>query len=670
MRETLDIVYASDQTYLFFCCVSILSLMEQLPENQKVRLHLLLDESFSEEDRRLLNYLTDSYKNLKLSEHRISEAAFDSRDFKDSLWSKAACYRLILPMLLPDVDICLYIDSDTLVVGDILPLWETDMTDYYLAGVFDDISPVREQTVRDNIPDIQTYINSGVLLMNLSLMRRHGIQKKLMKGIQDYLVVDQDLLNVVCYGRIRLLPSDYNCIPGVFCDTPRILHFLMRDYIRPWKNLRAEGSDLWWRCAERFEGLYDINGLREKADWYEMGSLTAMLRRSSDYERIYVVGSGMDAQRIYRALRLGRLSGLQKLLKEDDPAPDVSGTLLIVATKKKKIPIVQSFLKESESEGQVFYFAKWPISFYRLLPRNCAREVNGELLMWEYGADSKGTASMTLLLEISAARFPEREALTEWRDGAATSVSWKELNRMANRMADKIRRQNIRRGSVIRLGSDGRKGISFLAGMLGIMKSGCIAAMDENDDYPCVSIPKEGEYLSDNPPLEVLPDEPLLIEDTAVALDNPVWTGRRICEMAEVFRRRTGWHGKDRLMICQGESSLVWVLLAAAFYEGSPVTFVCDDAMGDFLTAAKEKNVTVIFSENSVLKRTLYRREKETLDPGCLRMLITETFWKAPGRSAELDEGEIAAKWHALVPSVPVNGQGYEGSFCYDSEWY
>ena len=163
MREPLEIVYATDHSYLLLCGVSILSLMEHLPDNQQVNLHLLLDESFCEEDRRLLAMLEDRFKNLNLLQHRISEATFDSIDFKDSLWSKAACYRLILPMLLPEVDRCLYIDSDTLVVGSVLPLWEMDMTDYYLAGVFYDISSLREQTVGNHIPGVETYINSGVL---------------------------------------------------------------------------------------------------------------------------------------------------------------------------------------------------------------------------------------------------------------------------------------------------------------------------------------------------------------------------------------------------------------------------------------------------------------------------------------------------------------------------
>jgi hypothetical protein len=296
--------------------------------------------------------------------------------------------------------------------------------------------------------------------------------------------------------------------------------------------------------------------------------------------------------------------------------------------------------------------------------------VNGELLMWEYGADCTGTASLTVQLEINAARFPDREALTEWRNGGNCSVSFRELNRMANEMADKIRQQKIRRGSVIRPVSDDTDGIRFLAGVLGIMKSGCIATMEEGGTSLDVSIPEEGVYGSHNPPLEVLPDEPLLMGYNDGSSENSGWTGRRLCQMAEEFRRRTGWHGKDRLMICQGEGPFLWVLLAAAFYAGNPVTFVRDGAMGGFLTAAEEKQATIIYSEKPVLKNALRRTEQKSLDSGCLRMLITETFWKGPGRAAEPDDEEIAAEWHRLAPFVPVNGQGHEGGFYCDCEWY
>ena len=252
--KKIDIAYAADHAYMFLCCVSMLSLLKSLPQGQEARIHLLTDESLGREDEGLLTHLSGRFPQVEIIRHDISAKALQSRDFRDSIWPRAACYRLLLPELLPDVELCLYLDADTLVVGDILPLWELDMREYFLAGVFDDIAPVRQETVGHHIPGIQTYVNSGVLLMNLALMRERNLQEKFLKEINDYLVLDQDLLNVVCYGGIRLLPPDHNCIPGVHADSPRILHFLLRDYLRPWKNRRAAGSELWWAMAEEFKG--------------------------------------------------------------------------------------------------------------------------------------------------------------------------------------------------------------------------------------------------------------------------------------------------------------------------------------------------------------------------------------------------------------------------------
>ena len=453
MREILDIVYASDHAYLFCCCVSVWSLMEQLPPRQQVRLHLLSDDSLCDEDERLLNHLSDRFSNLYLIRHNVAEKAFEQRDFSGSIWSKAACYRLILPELLREVDLCLYLDSDTLIVGDITPLWDVDMTDFCLAGVFDDIASVRRETVGHSIPGIQTYVNSGVLLMNLRLMRERGVQEQLLAGVGDYLVVDQDLLNVVCYGAIRLLPSGYNCIPGVHTDSPRILHFLMRDYLRPWKNLRAPHSADWWRCAEEFRSVFDVEAVRVRADWYQRGSIFSIFRRCADFTNIFIVGSGGDAQRIFRALRLGNCKGLRGIVREEERLPYGEDTLLICASRKKDVPALEAFLAHKGGERQILCYSRRPISFYQLMPKECAREVYGEGLMWEFGVDSRSAATVPALLEWNAARNPDRAALVEWRCGKRRSCTSRELNTMANRMADALRLKLSHRGVRVKLPS-------------------------------------------------------------------------------------------------------------------------------------------------------------------------------------------------------------------------
>ena len=77
----------------------------------------------------------------------------------------------------------------------------------------------------------------------------------------DYMLLDQDALNVVCHGMIRLLPEKYNYIPGISETSPVIMHFKMMDYIRPWKNRRAVGSGRWWGCAGKFSSVYNLRYL-------------------------------------------------------------------------------------------------------------------------------------------------------------------------------------------------------------------------------------------------------------------------------------------------------------------------------------------------------------------------------------------------------------------------
>ena len=724
VREPVDVVYAADHAYLFLCCVSVCSLMEHLPSTQQVRLHLLIDETLRREDERLLTHLSDRFSNLRITLHKTDEEAFQKLDFRGSIWSRAACYRLILPKLLPDVDLCLYIDSDTLIVDDITPVWDTDMEGYLLAGVFDDISPVRAQTVGDHIQGIHTYVNSGVLLMNLALMRERKIQEKLLGELGNYLVVDQDLLNVVCYGAIRLLPSDYNCIPGVHCDSPKIIHFLMRDYLRPWKNRRAAWSGQWWRAAESFGGLYDLDELRAQASWYERGSICSMFRRCADYSRVYVVGSGRDAERIHHALRLGKCKGLNRILTEEECLDYDPDALLICASGKRDVPVLRPFLEQGGERKQVLRYARWPISFYNLCPETARREVCGEMLMWEYGVDHQGISTLPALLEVNAARYPDREALAEWKDGLRRACTFLELNRMANRMADWLGRQKLKRGTRIGLSGEAAGSIEFIAAVLGIWKSGCMVDLDQKTEAAADCLVLADEQLCTGAPrADVMPYEP------AVCMEGRVLTEKELCLRAEEVRRRTGWHEKDRLLIClpvpprtgqamQAESSAgidAILGVAAAFACGNLTVITSEREPKQLIEIARKEEATIISMDASALamvsdELSIRAETKEGTDLPFLRMVLTETGQAGTGQvgtgqvgtgqvgtgqvgtgqagtgqtgtgqagigqagmrtEVPADLAEAQQKWKQVMGHVPVNGQGYDGTFRYDCEWY
>lgn len=660
----MDIVYSADHNYLFYCCVSIRSLMDHIPSEQEVRIHLLTGESFSAQEEGLLQLLRDSYVNLTIIRHRMEETLFSGRDYEHSLWSKAAFYRLLLPELLPEVKVCLYLDSDTLIVDDIMPLWEFDLSGCYLAGVFEDISAVRPHTVGKQIPGIDTYINSGVLLLNLDLMRRDSLQEKLMGGEMDAAAPDQDLLNIVCYGKIRLLPPEYNYILGIHLQSIRIQHFLMRDYIRPWKNLRAFGAQRWWSYASEFALVYDTEALRQSADWYQKGSIAYLYRRCADYKNIYVVGAGEDANRLYRALRLGRCRRLRGIIQETDRLAYDSDSLLILTTRQRSVPAVQAYSEHPDGMRQIVRYEKWPVSyFHNSVSENLNRDLAAELLMWEYGVSAKGMSTPGALLELNAVRFPEKEALIAQEGGNRHTVSFGELNRRANRMAAWLKQRKVPRGSRVGICRTGGSLTDCLTAALGILKGGYVLSSNGEAEMLADLGALQDERLSPLAPLsEPMPDEP------AFFTGEETLTGRALTERAEALRRRCGWHGEDRLLLCPDELQSALTGLLSAFACGTTTLLsACEDAEC-FVTLLKKEKITLVSVTEEHFGRIAGGLEKAMEQDGgnppldCRMVFVTQKH--------STDAQSALAQWNQFLPHIPVNGMGYAGEFYYDAAWY
>jgi lipopolysaccharide biosynthesis glycosyltransferase len=130
-------------------------------------------------------------------------------------------FRLFLPLLLPStVEKLIYLDCDIVVRHSLKPLFDEDITDYYLGAVYHtNDAPINNGSfVRLNIPQSQGYFNAGVLLINLEKWRQDGIYEKCMAFLHtdaDKIVNhDQDVLNVVCGGNTKLLPCTWNCTNG------------------------------------------------------------------------------------------------------------------------------------------------------------------------------------------------------------------------------------------------------------------------------------------------------------------------------------------------------------------------------------------------------------------------------------------------------------------------
>ena len=141
-------------------------------------------------------------------------------------WAYMSMMRAALCKVLPDVDIVLSLDTDTIIDGDISGLWELPMEDYYFAAVPE---PDRSQ-------DGTVYI--GVALFNLAKMR-DGKADEVIKALnwRRYFILEQDCLNEKCQGHILALPSAYNSSAFTAPSrSPKVIHYAG---IRDWMEMQA-----------------------------------------------------------------------------------------------------------------------------------------------------------------------------------------------------------------------------------------------------------------------------------------------------------------------------------------------------------------------------------------------------------------------------------------------
>ena len=108
--------------------------------------------------------------------------------------------RAALPKLLKE-HVVLSLDCDTFVVGDISPLWELPIKDYYLAG-----GAEPDKSIND------LYVNMGVALFNLAKLRKDGMADRIIEALNrtPYAFAEQDCINECCAGQILEFPPEYN----------------------------------------------------------------------------------------------------------------------------------------------------------------------------------------------------------------------------------------------------------------------------------------------------------------------------------------------------------------------------------------------------------------------------------------------------------------------------
>ena len=218
-------LYDKTGHYSRFTGTAMLSLFENT--KSEVTVHLLHDNTLTDDNRDKFIQIAERYKQ-QLKFYNVEELCADKiakieecfSQAKNSHFSIAMFYRLFIPhLLLPQgIEKVIYLDSDIIVNLDIAELWQVELENYPLAAVREvdngvDIARY-SRLVSDGFVKAETYFNSGVLLMNLKVLRNE--EANISAGIKfrsehpEYTYFDQEILNYCFESRTLNLPLKFN----------------------------------------------------------------------------------------------------------------------------------------------------------------------------------------------------------------------------------------------------------------------------------------------------------------------------------------------------------------------------------------------------------------------------------------------------------------------------
>lgn len=266
--------FTIDNGYAPFLGVALSSAIKNSSKENNYKAIILHEELSSENMSKLKNLETDNFKvefaPMKSGLESITDRM--SNRLRCDYFTLTIYFRLFIATMFPEYDKGIYIDSDVVVLGDLAELFNTDIGDNYIGACADksvvDVPPLANYMENAVGVDKYTYINSGVLLMNLKLLREAELDKHFLTLLNKYhfdcIAPDQDYLNAMCNGRIHYLSEVWDAMPTE--DKPevenvRLIHYNL--FSKPWCYDGIQYGDYFWHYAEDTEFIDEIKAYKE-----------------------------------------------------------------------------------------------------------------------------------------------------------------------------------------------------------------------------------------------------------------------------------------------------------------------------------------------------------------------------------------------------------------------
>lgn len=286
------IIFSINDTYAPYLYVCLLSLLEHTQPKDKYGVYILQRNLSQQNKEHILSLAQENFNISFIDMKRFITPSMERKFALTCHFTIETYYRFFLAELFPNTDKALYLDADTLICKNIEELFQIELKKNYLAATRDVgmIYNAKQWNKKDvnyfqdilQLREITDYFQAGVMLVNLRQWREECLQQRLLDclyRVKTPRFVDQDILNSVCYGRIKFislnwdytwhlpflderymqtLPELYACKYKQAQECPYIVHFTGEN-IKPVDLPYLSISRLWWKYATQspyFENLF------------------------------------------------------------------------------------------------------------------------------------------------------------------------------------------------------------------------------------------------------------------------------------------------------------------------------------------------------------------------------------------------------------------------------
>ena len=233
----IPIFYACDNNFVKYTVVSLYSMIQNASKEYKYHVYILHTD-IEEETKKSVYALAN--ENFEISFEDVTDyldTIADKLPLRD-YYSKTTYFRMFIAEMFPEYDKAIYIDSDTVVQGDISKMYRTNIREAYLGACHEQAMVQVDEfgTYAEKVVGVSRYnfFNAGVILINCDKFRVHFVLDKFIQYLHTYNFVvtqDEDYLNLICKDHVYWLDQRWNTEIFGNIDYPIeeacVLHYIM-----------------------------------------------------------------------------------------------------------------------------------------------------------------------------------------------------------------------------------------------------------------------------------------------------------------------------------------------------------------------------------------------------------------------------------------------------------